>query len=123
MDTPRVATMMQNRKSARGHGVRVFDITPARYRQLWTSAFKVLDLPLMPPHSLRHTGVSRDAYEGYRTLDQIKHRGRWTADSSVARYVKTHSWVVALAQEPDWVRDRAALISADWLPRPPIAKQ
>ena len=40
------------------------------------------------PYSLRHGGASHDALMGYRDLASIKERGRWKADSSVARYKK-----------------------------------
>eukprot|EP00973_Karenia_brevis_P067713 9420352-Karenia_brevis.AAC.1 len=39
-------------------------------------------------HQLRHSGPSADRAEKLRTLLEIKHRGRWMADKSVARYNK-----------------------------------
>ncbi len=40
------------------------------------------------PYVLRHSGPSDDHLTGTRTLDEIKKRGRWAADSSVRRYTK-----------------------------------
>ena len=39
-------------------------------------------------YSLRHGGASDDFLTKRRTLPEIKHRGRWRADSSVRRYTK-----------------------------------
>ena len=40
-------------------------------------------------YSLRHGGASDDFLTRRRTLPEIKHRGRWLADSSVRRYTKS----------------------------------
>ena len=40
-------------------------------------------------YSLRHGGASDDFLTKRRTLPEIKHRGRWRADSSVRRYTKS----------------------------------
>ena len=40
------------------------------------------------PYSLRHGGASFDALHKRRTLGEIRLRGRWRTDSSVARYNK-----------------------------------
>ena len=40
------------------------------------------------PYMLRHTGASCDFADGSRTIEQIKHRGRWQSDASVRRYEK-----------------------------------
>ena len=37
---------------------------------------------------MRLGGASHDAQEAYRTMAEIKTRGRWSADSSVRRYQK-----------------------------------
>jgi predicted RNA-binding Zn ribbon-like protein len=48
-----------------------------------------LRLPFRPlPYQLRHTGASTDMAEKARSLQDIKRRGRWQADSSVKRYEK-----------------------------------
>mmetsp|Transcript_25959 Transcript_25959/g.41732 ORF Transcript_25959/g.41732 Transcript_25959/m.41732 type:complete len:409 (+) Transcript_25959:152-1378(+) len=39
-------------------------------------------------HLMRHTGPTFDFNMKFRTLDEIKRRGRWSADSSVRRYMK-----------------------------------
>ena len=40
------------------------------------------------PYGLRHGGASWDAFKHRRSLEAIKSRGRWQADSSVRRYQK-----------------------------------
>ena len=37
---------------------------------------------------MRHSGPSVDLAMGHRTLQEVKLRGRWKADSSMIRYVK-----------------------------------
>eukprot|EP00972_Heterocapsa_arctica_P048005 7080248-Heterocapsa_arctica.AAC.1 len=39
-------------------------------------------------YSFRHGGASHDALNHVRTLEQIKQRGRWKSDKSLARYTK-----------------------------------
>ena len=39
-------------------------------------------------YRLRHSGPSADFLSGRRTIPEIKHRGRWSSDSSVRRYQK-----------------------------------
>ena len=39
-------------------------------------------------YRLRHSGPSAKFLAGRRTISEIKHRGRWSSDSSVRRYQK-----------------------------------
>jgi integrase len=47
-----------------------------------------LGLPDLVPYQLRHSGASWDRLQGYRVLAEVKKRGSWKADRSVARYEK-----------------------------------
>ena len=38
------------------------------------------------PHGLRHGGAAWDAFKHHRSLEAIKSRGKWQADSFVRRY-------------------------------------
>ena len=71
-----------------------------------------------PPHSARHTGASVDLARNYRTLDQVKRRGRWSADKSVERYAKTGAWIAAEATQPRWVRERGGALLGQRAARP-----
>ena len=45
-------------------------------------------LPDMVPYQIRHSAPSWDRLQGYRTLQEIGKRGRWSARSSLNRYEK-----------------------------------
>ena len=55
-----------------------------------TSALWLKLEPLGPPvlYQLRHSGPSHDLAQRRRSLVEVKKRGRWRADTSVARYAK-----------------------------------
>ncbi|CAE7255770.1 hmgA [Symbiodinium natans] len=64
---------------------------PTNYTELldtWHRALKQLGLgsKFAVPHQLRHSGASWDRFKNYRSLLEVKHRGRWAADSSLKRY-------------------------------------
>ena len=52
-----------------------------------------------PPHTLRHTGASRDQATGLRTIEEIMQRGCWKVMASVTRYAKIHAWVEACEKQ------------------------
>jgi hypothetical protein len=82
----------------------LFTISAAQFREAWEKSCARLRWWPGPPHSLRHSGPSHDALHGYRTLDEIKNRGRWRAKTSVLRYMKTHVLVACEAALPDHLR-------------------
>ena len=55
-----------------------------------TAALRLRLEPLGPPvlYQLRHSGPSHDLAQRRRSLVEVKKRGRWRADASVARYAK-----------------------------------
>eukprot|EP00973_Karenia_brevis_P086983 12061932-Karenia_brevis.AAC.1 len=53
--------------------------------------------PLPVPHQLRHAGASADRAQNRRPLAEVKKRGRWASDRSVARYNKENRINQALA--------------------------
>jgi hypothetical protein len=67
----------------------------------WTKEFRRALRRLKQPetvlYSLRHSGPTIDVLNHRRTLDQVKRRGGWAADSSVRRYEKA-SKALALGQ-------------------------
>ena len=58
---------------------------------VFQKAVKYLQLePLgVSMYTLRHGGASYDIISQRKTMDEVKQRGRWSADSSLRRYVKT----------------------------------
>ena len=68
----------------------LFPISLNQYETLLRQSSTRLNLPMgmLTPHVIRHTGASADKFKRRRTLRQIKKRGTWRADKSVARYEK-----------------------------------
>lgn len=58
------------------------------------------------PYSLRHGGASRNAMTGARTIEQIRMRGRWKAESSVRRMKHSRAMreeaILPPADEESW---------------------
>ena len=117
-DHPRVASILRERKRARNPGDRLFNISRERFNALWSEGLASLGIPYSPPHSIRHSGPSLDAYIGYRDLPQIRKRGRWVTAEAVARYSKSHVYVQALSVAPPEVLERGQKILEGRGPRP-----
>jgi hypothetical protein len=100
LDTVHASNILLQRKAAMREGELVFTTNPVRYRQAIDKSCQKLGIATPPAHSIRHTGPSRDAFEAYRTMAQIKRRGRWNADGSLLRYAKTHAYATVLANMP-----------------------
>eukprot|EP00929_Paragymnodinium_shiwhaense_P065836 TRINITY_DN32988_c0_g1_i1.p2 TRINITY_DN32988_c0_g1~~TRINITY_DN32988_c0_g1_i1.p2 ORF type:complete len:401 (-),score=73.86 TRINITY_DN32988_c0_g1_i1:8-1210(-) len=71
----------------------IFDISYAEYAHFIKIASEHIQragerVPHVEPYSFRHAGASNDLLGKIRTLEQVKARGRWRSDSSVARYGK-----------------------------------
>ncbi len=82
-------------------GEPLFPIQPPVFANWWRKALAALQYgEAGPPHTLRHVGPSHDVMTGYRTLDQVKNRGRWRAKTSVLRYAKSHTLIKAGGQLP-----------------------
>ena len=85
-----------------------FDLTKCFVR-------KILQLTYVgPPHSVRHSGPSRDHFLGVRNLDEIMKRGRWRGPASVQRYSKSHVYVQQMARQPRYIQERGHLILQRW---------
>ena len=76
-------------KGCRGPG-RIFNLTLTHYERLFRSAAKALDLAALKPcpHAVRHSGPSHDTWARTLQLSEVKKRGGWKHDKSVARYEK-----------------------------------
>ena len=122
--------LLQYKKKARKGG-RLFGIRPAEFSAAWRAACETLHIKDSVPHSIRHIGPSYGlsgsdealsssasapsfeatpkATKAYRTLDQIRTRGRWRAKTSVLRYGKTHYYLKAESETPRHLRRVGAL--------------
>ena len=122
-ELPGVVERLRRRRARLKPQDKLFTLTPARYREKWQRACRKLAYNPGPPHQLRHTGPSYDYLTGYRTLDQIRVRGRWAHNSStVQRYTKTHTYVEAQQAVPTSLRDHGQRIYDAHGPRPKQAK-
>eukprot|EP00959_Pyramimonas_sp_CCMP1952_P107758 2253266-Pyramimonas_sp.AAC.1 len=61
---------------------------------------------------MRHGGASDDALRQTRSLEEIKRRGRWAADTSVKRYEKHARVLKSLECLPKPVRDYGLAIES-----------
>ena len=100
-----VADLLQQYKSKSQPGQRLFGLSPSQFAHCWRCACKALDYDAGPAHTLRHVGPSFDMLCGYRSLDQVRVRGRWRAKTSVLRYAKTHTLIAAENRFPDRLRN------------------
>lgn len=65
-------------------------LTLAVYEKHFKQAVDALDLPLdLTPHIIRHSGPSNDFYHQRKSIKQIQRHGRWAAEKSVKRYMKS----------------------------------
>jgi len=109
-DYPLTAQILLERAAALRPDDLLFKITPAQFRAVFLAICVVLGIDVGPPHNLRHAGPSADAAYGYRTLDEIRTRGRWRAKTSVLRYMKSHTLIAAEARVPADLRARGELL-------------
>lgn len=69
----------------------VLPLSPGDHLKNWKAAVEVLGLQDLDicRYSLRHAGASNDLLEHKRDVASVKARGRWKADSSMKRCMKT----------------------------------
>ena len=128
LDWSGVKKMVKQRKYRLKPKEKLFATTAEKYRKVWRDAEKTIQgwpgcaqFKIGPPHSIRHTGPSRDAAQGYRTIWQIQRRGCWSSEKSVLRYAKTHCWTLAQSRLPDRARTLGSIIFDLRGDRPTIA--
>jgi hypothetical protein len=100
IDWPGTAELLKKQIKGKSPSARLFNSNATTYRRAWQESVALVKtwkgcagFEVGPPHSVRHTGASRDAATGYRSLWQIQRRGRWQSEKSVLRYAKTHAWL------------------------------
>ena len=122
-DYPRAIAILRARKRHRRGRDRAFRVTKSRMTALWHASFQKYKIPHQPMHSLRHTGPSRDVYVGYRTLAEVKKRGRWKGKEGVERYSKVHIYIKALSHLDPQLLARGQKLLEGWGRRPDKARQ
>ena len=106
MDTEHARLILKARVAKTKPGDKIFSTTAQRYRAALQNAGRRVGYEVPAAHSVRHSGPSRDAAEGYRSLSQIQRRGRWTSPKSVLRYAKAHVYIAAKSQLPEGLLQR-----------------
>ena len=123
IDYPKTRSLLLRRKMRRGKKQRAFQVSKRRITALWDQFLAKYGHAPLPLHSLRHAGPSRDAYEGYRQLADIRKRGRWLSKDAVHRYSKSHLYVNALSMLlPEHFKEGRSLLRL-WGERPMVARQ
>ena len=102
-DRSGISRMWNSYRELAKPGGRVFQVTPPVVRNHWDEAQVSIGVEAGPLHTVRHVGPSTDMHNfqddpydddwtgPYRTIDQLRTRGRWRAKTSVLRYGKTFS--------------------------------
>ena len=68
----------------------------------------------LTPHSARHAGPSSDMLSQARTLAEVKKRGRWSSDKSVARYAKQGRLLLQASRLPKAVQKQMGKASSSF---------
>ncbi|CAK0788060.1 unnamed protein product [Prorocentrum cordatum] len=86
----------------------LFRLTAAQLGVLWRQSLERAEVPTRyVPCQLRHGGPSHDRLKRYRSMGEIKRRGRWASDYTMKRYEAHALAQQELAAPPDDVRRRA----------------
>lgn len=89
-------------KKMQCQGLPLFNLDYLELSRLWKVGLQKANLPqdFAILYQLRHSGASWDRLRGYRSQLEVKMRGRWVADSSMARYEK-HALVMQQFEQLD----------------------
>ena len=89
---------------------RMFNLEYREFMDAWKLVLQQLGLPksYAVPYQVRHSGASWDRLKQHRTQLEVKFRGRWKTDASMARYEK-HAMVMQKFEELPKTLQRQAL--------------
>ena len=121
-DRDGVAQILLKYKARTSPGKRLFDISIKEFGVLWRKALAALKFDAGPPHTLRHVGPSHDTLTNYRTIDEVRTRGRWRAKTSVLRYSKSHALIAAAAAVPIHITEQGQRVISRLGSRPEKAR-
>ena len=85
---PWLTNLLPHLKAGRVKGP-LWSFDYSQYVTAFKAARERIGLPHLVPYQARHSGASVDRALGHRALTDIKKRGRWRNDSSIARYEKS----------------------------------
>ena len=115
LESPLLCRLLAERAASLQPSDKVFEVTPETFRRHWREVAEALGMSWFPPpHCLRHTGPSEDAFSGRRTLEDIRRRGRWSQIKSVQRYAKPHALVSHRAQLDPAVKARGSWLEENF---------
>ncbi|CAK0877082.1 unnamed protein product, partial [Prorocentrum cordatum] len=96
VDVPWLGPLLARARSG-GPQAPLFRLTAAQLGVMWRQALELAEVPAKcVPYQLRHGGPSHDRLKRYRSMGEIKRRGRWASDYTMKRY-EAHALV---QQEP-----------------------
>ena len=67
---------------------RIFNFSYAEFSKEFTRARRKLRIKRLVPYQARHSGASIDLCNHYRSIAEVKSRGRWASEKSMLRYNK-----------------------------------
>ena len=87
---PRLGTLIAAVRGNRPATAALWTVTAEEDIRQFDAIIQDLRLQALQPsrYSLRHAGASEDLLGKRRTVEEVKKRGRWVADSSLKRYGK-----------------------------------
>jgi hypothetical protein len=87
----------------------VLGLSYPQFAQLFQKAVQRCNLGNLKvvAYQLRHSGASKDRISKVRVLSEVKKRGRWSSDASVARYEKGARIGQVLNSLPGLTREKA----------------
>lgn len=91
---------------------RLFPVSEHTFRKRFAAAAAAWGVPpTVTPHSLRHGGATHDHVTGRLTAAQIRTRGRWQSDKSMAHYVGAMRGALATMTVPETAVRAGATLS------------
>ena len=76
----------------------VFEFDYQEFAKQFSKTRRRLRIKKLVPYQARHSGASIDLCMGYRTIAEVKNRGRWASDKSMLRYNKAAKLAQSLKQ-------------------------
>eukprot|EP00435_Cladocopium_sp_Y103_P050327 s239_g15.t1 len=100
-------TFLSRLISGKQPGNPLWTSSHAEFRDMFNMVVQKLKLEHLglTLYALRHGGATHDVLSRRRSMLEVKQRGRWSADSSLKRYVKEARLQTELAKVPQNVKD------------------
>ena len=85
---PQLGKLLLQHAAGRDPDMPLFNLKYTHLRATLQDAFEILNLSDPSLYRLRHGGASFDRAMRFRSLPEVKKRGRWVSDASLRRYEK-----------------------------------